>query len=772
MAALRHGGDELRRHRRRRRDDLHRDDRRRRAHACGSSSPRTTSPATAPRRLAPTDVVVARGPAQHERAERLRQRARRQRPHRRPRRLDRHARHHVRLPVAALRRPRRPASTSQARPSRTYTTTGDDVGAALRVAVTATNAAAARPPRSDRTGRDHGRSAAQRDDPARSSARPRVGETLAVDPGTWSGTEPLTFSYQWQRCDAAGDNCAAVAGETERDVRPDRRRRGQHDPRRRDRVRPGRGRGAGDRRPATRRAAIADPVPRPAGQRGGADHHRHRARGQHAPGRARHWTGTDPIAYTYQWQRCDADGTNCVERRRRDLARATRSRTPTSGTRCGSSPRGTNSRRRVLGHLDADRGGRAGRDHVGRRRQLAAGPDARPTPSPSAGADDPRGRRPPGRSPARRPPRSADLSSLPGSQVSSASCAALVGGGGFRRTTFAPAGAVRMRVRADAAVLPTAPVRVTVNASKPQGPARRALHARRPGAPGGDAGAVHAQARPGGAQAGPARARRVAAAVAGAARACCRTTLRVAACATRFTARQYRTTTGSALRLRIDSRTATTAATFALPAAVTGALGLGTPAGRIRVVTPAGARQYKMTPARGRRPMGLGANAAGRPGVRIRGRTVVVTGPARPDRHRRRDRLPAAGAARSGPARAHPPGERGRDDPRAGHEADRGAGQPQRRLSGRRPSALRRVLGADAVADLRAARRPDHGRRDLGGDARRTRCPPAWRRARRRSRRGCARSPARRRRRRPRGPRSRRRAGASRPSRRTCPRRG
>jgi len=109
-----------------------------------------------------------------------------------------------------------------------------------------------------------------------------------------------------------------------------------------------------------------------------------------------------------------------------------------------------------------------------------------------------------------------------------------------------------------------------------------------------------------------------------------RTTLRVAPCATRFTARQYRTTAGSALRLRIDSRTATTAATFSLPAAVTRALGLGTPAGRIRVVTPAGARQYAMTPARVRRPMGLTANAAGRPGVRIRGRTVVVTGlPAR-----------------------------------------------------------------------------------------------------------------------------------------------
>jgi hypothetical protein len=108
-----------------------------------------------------------------------------------------------------------------------------------------------------------------------------------------------------------------------------------------------------------------------------------------------------------------------------------------------------------------------------------------------------------------------------------------------------------------------------------------------------------------------------------------RTTVRVAACATRFTARQYRTTTGSALRLRIDSRTATTGASFTLPATVARGLGLGTPAGRLRVVTTAGARQYKMRPARGRTQMGLTA-ANGRPGVRISGRTVVVTGlPAR-----------------------------------------------------------------------------------------------------------------------------------------------
>ena len=99
--------------------------------------------------------------------------------------------------------------------SRTYTTTGDDVGAALRVQVTATNTAGSATAVSDRT-------AAITADPPRNETTPevigtaRVGETLAVDQGSWSGTGPLTFSYQWQRCDAAGDNCAAIAGQTER----------------------------------------------------------------------------------------------------------------------------------------------------------------------------------------------------------------------------------------------------------------------------------------------------------------------------------------------------------------------------------------------------------------------------------------------------------------------------------------------------------------------------------------------------------------------------
>jgi len=46
------------------------------------------------------------------------------------------------------------------------------------------------------------------------SGTARQGATLTADPGTWSGTEPMTFSFQWRRCDSNGTNCANIIGAT------------------------------------------------------------------------------------------------------------------------------------------------------------------------------------------------------------------------------------------------------------------------------------------------------------------------------------------------------------------------------------------------------------------------------------------------------------------------------------------------------------------------------------------------------------------------------
>ena len=39
-----------------------------------------------------------------------------------------------------------------------------------------------------------------------------VGSTLQANRGEWSGQQPITYSYQWLRCSAQGDNCSEIQG--------------------------------------------------------------------------------------------------------------------------------------------------------------------------------------------------------------------------------------------------------------------------------------------------------------------------------------------------------------------------------------------------------------------------------------------------------------------------------------------------------------------------------------------------------------------------------
>jgi len=50
--------------------------------------------------------------------------------------------------------------------------------------------------------------------PPQITGKAQVGETLSTDNGTWSGTAPFTYSYQWRVCDQNGGACHDITGAT------------------------------------------------------------------------------------------------------------------------------------------------------------------------------------------------------------------------------------------------------------------------------------------------------------------------------------------------------------------------------------------------------------------------------------------------------------------------------------------------------------------------------------------------------------------------------
>jgi hypothetical protein len=95
-----------------------------------------------------------------------------------------------------------------------YVVANADVGLRLRVRVTATNLDGSSTAASNATARvpapDAGRPVNVQ--PPTLSGTPAQGQTLRVSPGTWNGVQPITFTFEWLRCDTAGNNCIVQPG--------------------------------------------------------------------------------------------------------------------------------------------------------------------------------------------------------------------------------------------------------------------------------------------------------------------------------------------------------------------------------------------------------------------------------------------------------------------------------------------------------------------------------------------------------------------------------
>jgi hypothetical protein len=180
-----------------------------------------------------------------------------------------------------------------------------DFGSTLRLKVTATNEAGSASSTSSAT------AVITEPEPPVNTSSPSlegemlVGETALVDVGTWSH-HPQEFDFSWQLCDAKGENCEALEGETEQTLLLP------------DEAEGGRIRGTvsalnrgGEGTAHTAVSAPVGPMITPANEIRPSLTDPEETKPLEA--RVGEWSGGRPMSFTYQWFICDGVGGECAE---------------------------------------------------------------------------------------------------------------------------------------------------------------------------------------------------------------------------------------------------------------------------------------------------------------------------------------------------------------------------------------------------------------------------------------------------------------------------
>jgi hypothetical protein len=130
---------------------------------------------------------------------------------------------------------------------------------------------------------------------------PKAYQTLTSDQGSWSGSTPSSYSYQWQACDAAGANCSDIADATDSSYTLVDSDVGQT-----VRVVVTAANDVGSDTAASEPTAVIAGAP-PSNTDVPTITGNLQADAQVTTDNGS-WSGTAPLSYTYQWQRCDDSG--------------------------------------------------------------------------------------------------------------------------------------------------------------------------------------------------------------------------------------------------------------------------------------------------------------------------------------------------------------------------------------------------------------------------------------------------------------------------------
>jgi len=96
--------------------------------------------------------------------------------------------------------------------SPTYRLTARDVGRRMRVSITASNAEGSQTSMSKATSVvAPALVAPANSEPPTVSGTAQEGSSLVVRAGTWKGTKPISYTYEWKRCNAGGAACVKIA---------------------------------------------------------------------------------------------------------------------------------------------------------------------------------------------------------------------------------------------------------------------------------------------------------------------------------------------------------------------------------------------------------------------------------------------------------------------------------------------------------------------------------------------------------------------------------